>query len=55
MKTASRVIKQAADAILLHGSVAFLQVKADEMPALAVGDHPALHEAGDVAHAAPEM
>lgn len=51
----SRVVKHAANAIVLHGSVALLQVKADEMSAFAVGNHPAPHEAGDVPHTASEM
>jgi len=55
MKTALGLVKHTANSKLLHGPVAFIEVEADEMPALAVGNDAALHQARDVAHTAFEV
>lgn len=55
MRTASALVEHAADPKLLHGSVAFIEVEADEMPALAIGNDSAPHQARDVAHATLEV
>lgn len=55
MKTASALVEYATDPKLLHGSVAFIEVEADEMPALTVGNDSAPHQARDIAHATFEV
>lgn len=55
MKTASGLVEHTTDPKLLHSPVAFIEVEADEMPALAVRNDSAPHEARDVAHATLEV
>ena len=55
MKTASGLVEHTTDPKLLHGPIAFLEVEADEMSALAVWNDSAPHEACDIAHATLEV
>ncbi|MEQ2010180.1 MAG: hypothetical protein ABMA26_25635 [Limisphaerales bacterium] len=49
------MVEYATDPKLLHGPVALLQVETDEMPALAVRNDSAPHQARDVAHTTLEV
>ena len=51
----ARLVEDAADAVLLHSSVTFVRVEADEVPVFAVGNYASPHEAGDGAHATAQV